>query len=337
MEKKMYDVKGFIMQLNNMLIGKKLSLATRVADMPILWFGHIEEEEDNLIPGKTRKIAECEVHVECPFVLKHVGHPIIGSYDVYLDEKGNRVDLEKSGMKTLFNVRAEQIPALELIVQDISYHPVLGLTIHFQDQYSLTLNHDSRLMTDFWCLKEKDQKFIFINNDLKFDCAATKPIESLEPAGNDHPSAGEFQKLEGKELKRIKLFENGDLILFLGDDIPWMNEQGQKRKTTCYTLRIFMPFRMLDQNGILWGSRDYLYYNSEYTLDERFKGGELDQMTRVFVEKNRICVRTITVTKANEIRIYFSNGTVFQTLPHSSSPDLMWWELRDNGSSKRYD
>lgn len=149
MEKKMYDVKGFIMQLNNMLIGKKLSLATRVADMPILWFGHIEEEEDNLIPGKTRKIAECEVHVECPFVLKHVGHPIIGSYDVYLDEKGNRVDLEKSGMKTLFNVRAEQIPALELIVQDISYHPVLGLTIHFQDQYSLTLNHDSRLMTDF--------------------------------------------------------------------------------------------------------------------------------------------------------------------------------------------
>lgn len=327
----------FMSQLKDMLIGKKLSKVSRTVDMPILWFGDIEKVKDNLIPDSVRSIADCEIHIQCPFTLKHAGTPMLGSYDVYLDESGNHVDPYQSDVTTLFDIRTEQIPALELTVQEVSFHPVFGMTMFFQDQYSLTINHDSRLMTDFWCVRAKDREFVFVNDDLEYDCAATKLVDNLEPTGNNHPSAGRLQMLAGKELKSIKLIENGNLILFFGEDIPWQDEQGQERKTTRFTLRICMPFRILDQSGILWGSGDYLYYNSEYTLDERCKGVELDQMTRAFVGGTGICAKNITVNKDNEIRICFSNGTVFQTLPHSSSSDLMWWEIKDNGSNKTYD
>ena len=337
MKKETKKLDLFMSQLRDLLVGQKLSKVSRTVDMPILWLGDVEKVRDNLIPDSGRTIADCEIHVQCPFTLKHAGSPVIGSYDVYLDESGKHVDPDHPDVKTIYDTRAEEIPALELMVQDISFHPVLGMTMHFQDQYSLTINHDSRLLTDFWCLRAKDQEFVFVNDELEFDCAATKPIENLESTGNDHPSAGELQKLVGKELKRIKLIENGNLILFFGEDIPWQDDKGQARKTTRYTLRIYMPFRMLDQSGILWGSGDYLYNNSEYTPDEHCRGVELDQMTRAFVGEAGICAKDITVNKPNEIKICFSNGTVFQTLPHSSSSDLMCWELRDNRSSKAYD
>ena len=153
-------------QLRDLLVGQKLSKVSRTFDMPILWLGDVEKARDNLIPDSVRTIADCEIHVQCPFTLKHAGAPVIGSYDVYLDESGKHVDPDHPDVKTIYDSRAEEIPALELMVQDISFHPVLGMTMHFQDQYFLTINHDSRLLTDFWCLRAKDQEFVFVNDEL---------------------------------------------------------------------------------------------------------------------------------------------------------------------------
>lgn len=46
MRNETHKVRCFVKQMNDMLVGKKLSKVSRTVDMPMLWFGDIEKVKE---------------------------------------------------------------------------------------------------------------------------------------------------------------------------------------------------------------------------------------------------------------------------------------------------
>lgn len=333
MEKQKYTPVQFENLLRDALIGIKLSRISRAGDMPLFAFGEIRIVTDPERPDIVRSKGEYDIHTECPFILRHDREALIGSYDMYLDEKNYEYQ-GKEGLDqiTLFDVQAQSIPSLNLIVSDVFFDVNLGLEIRFTDGYILNLYHYGRGLSEFWCFQGKDDLFVCVSEELTAELNPDKQNRIPAYPTMECPEAESLRDIEGEELKYIKLEqETGNLQIFLGEDVSWQDREGRRKKTSRYVLKVNMPFRMLNGDGsILWGSADYLNYRGEYTPEKGKWGMELERLIREFASGEILRVTDAALLDTNEVSITFSNNTVFQLLPHSSCPEQMWWAVYEN-------